>query len=70
MPEIGQFGIKVNAYARLRWIFTDSELRWFGWKEIPIMALPPGSLWENDESAPEFYHQRKLPLPPEISMAA
>jgi hypothetical protein len=70
MPEIGQFGITVNAYVMLRCFFTDSELRWFGWKQIPIVHMPSGDLWENDQSARNFYTQRYLLLPPEFTTAA
>lgn len=67
--EIGQLGWKINPWKDLRGAFTESELTFHRWDKIPIVAIPPDELWENDSDAPDYYTARKLTPPPEVAAA-
>lgn len=66
-PEIGGYGLKINTWKDLRLCFTQSELMFYGWLEVPILKIHTDELWEHDPDAPEYYRCRKLPLPPEVA---
>lgn len=63
--EVGLF-TTVKTWVTLRLWFTESELRFFGWNKVPMMALEPNDLWKSDLEAPKYYTVRKLDLPSEV----
>jgi len=67
--EIGRAGRTINAFEDLRRFFTASELEFYGWERIPILAIRADYLWENDLEAPDYYRDRNLPLPAEVAHA-
>jgi len=64
--EIGRLGWKINAYEDLRGLFTQSELEFFGFRQIPQIAIQDDELWENAGEAIGYYRKRHRPLPQEI----
>jgi hypothetical protein len=68
MAQIGGLGWKINAWTDLRWVFTISELSYYGFK-IPIAAQDPEDLWENCEAAPDYYRNFEArQAPPESAL--
>ena len=68
--EVGRF-VTINIWADLRQCLTADELLYYGWPaaKVPVKALKTDEVWENSEQAPNYYRDRKLPLPREVMEA-